>query len=245
MTVAAEDTKRPFAAIANALRSSTKAARLEEERRALDVKAADDDDEDKKKKDAKANDDDQEAATAKAESDDEDTDDKKSKKKSAKENDDEDNEEKSKAKKKAADSDDEDDKDKSASAAGRHIRDGGDNRSDMDHERDPDVQFARECERGRIAAILRSDAAQVVPNQALHIALRTSLARNHAIGMLEALAIDVPPQTGNKADALRQRMADAHNPDLGVGDSGRQDTTSSDAIAAMIVAAGKKRRGES
>lgn len=159
-----------------------------------------------------------------AKADDED-DDAKAKKK-AEEDDDKKKDDEAKAKKKA-----EDKKDKN------------DDESDQDDEKDASARSARARERGRISAILLSDAGKANPVAAAHIAVMTSMPRGSAIGMLVAMGAAAPTAPAAAAepvrDPLRSRMAEVPTP--AVGSDGSRSAPS---MAEQIVLAGKKRRGE-
>jgi len=188
---------------------------------------AEESDEDKKKREdedkkAKAEEDEEQAKKAKAEEDDE-----------KKKKDDEDK----KAKKAKADKDKEED-DKKAQA--RQDNDDGD-RADLV---DPVVSAARLRERGRVRAIMLSDAGKANPVAAAHLATGTSMSRSEAIEMLAAIGeqpvAPAPTPTSAKSDALRTRMQDVNIPSVGSGDVARGQVS----LADQIVMAGKKRRGE-
>jgi hypothetical protein len=118
----------------------------------------------------------------------------------------------------------------------------GDDDSDKEDDDDKDARAARARERGRVRAILLSDAGKINPAAAAHLATETNMSRRAAIGMLSALNITsaAPIQKQEpQRDQLRDRMAEVRTPEIGA-DSAQPNPN----LADMIVAAGKKRRGE-
>jgi hypothetical protein len=193
------------------------------------AKAADEDDKDK---DAKEE--------SEGEEDDEEDEDKKSKKKAKKADDgDEDD-----AGAKDGDDDEEDGDDKKKSKKSKKAEDGDDDDSDREDDDDPEARAARARERGRIRAIVTSDAGKLNPVGAMELACGTSMSRAQAIGTLRAMGVPAAAEP-RKTDALRNRMAGVDTPDVGAGDAPPPVAAgSAKAIAAEIIAAGKKRRGE-
>ena len=205
------------------------------------AKAAEDDDKDDKKKDAKDE--------SEGEEDDEEDEDKKSKKSK-----------KAKKAKKAEDGDDdmddedaaaeddeeceEEDDDKKKSKKSKKADDGDDD-SDREDDDDPEARAARARERGRIRAIVISEAGKLNPVGAMELACGTSMSRRQAIGTLRAMGVPIGAAAPRQTDALRSRMAGVETPEIGSGDA-RPDTNANpvNATAAAIIAAGKKRRGE-
>jgi hypothetical protein len=110
---------------------------------------------------------------------------------------------------------------------------------DETDEDEPEARAARARERARIDAIMNSSAAQRSPAAALHIAIHTSMPRYAAVKMLRAMVADMP-----KAGALRDRMASYANPDIGSGGDEAQGLDDPKALAARIILAGKRARGE-
>lgn len=97
---------------------------------------------------------------------------------------------------------------------------------------------ARERERARCAAIFASPAAASRPDFAAHLAFQTSMKASEAIGMLNSFAAGAP-----KRSSLATRMAGVKQVNTGTG-AAAPAPTGANAAAAMILAAGKKRRGE-
>lgn len=97
---------------------------------------------------------------------------------------------------------------------------------------------ARDRERARCAAIFSSPAAASRPDFAAHLAFQTSMKASEAIGMLTSFAAGAPKRT-----SLATRMAGVKQVNTGTG-AGAAAPTGANAAAAMILAAGKKRRGE-
>lgn len=120
--------------------------------------------------------------------------------------------------------------------------DDGDEESDEDDKKNKRTAAARGRERGRIAAIITSKAAQrsdVHRSMAMSLALSTELTRAEAIVVLSQTP--APDLAKSGAQAARQRLGTAPNPDVGTGDGGNG---SGPTLAQQIIAAGKKRRGE-
>lgn len=183
------------------------------------------DDDDKKKKD-------EEAKRAEGEKKEEEDAKKKAEEEDKKKKDDEE------AKKKA-----EDDK-KKEDAKKKNKADDGDDDSDRDDDENPEARAARARERGRIRAIVESDAASVNMKAATRFALRTRMSRDEAIAHLEGMEPSVAAEPARATDPLRDRMAGVKSPDVGAGDAAPPAPGSAQATAQAIIAAGKKRRGE-
>lgn len=169
----------------------------------------------------------------KAEEDDE----KKDDKASDDDADDEGRKSKKKGKARSKDRDDDDDVDPA---------DDDDELDDEDDENDKvdkKASAARGRERGRIAAIINSRAAQRSDTHramAMSLALTTELTRSEAIVVLSQTP--APDLAKSGAQTARQRLNSAPNPDVGASDGGGDGKGPN--LAAQIVAAGKKRRGE-
>lgn len=209
----------PFAHLARAAGVAPK-AEDDETKKALGARAAedggDDDDEEKKAKGKKA----------KAEEGDEDEDKKAKGKKAAAEDDDDDDEDGKKAKGKKAKAEDDEEEE-------------GDDNSDREDDDEPKARAARSRERGRIKAIVLSDAGKANPVAAMHLACGTSMSRRQAVNMLAAMGPATPAASGN---GLRERMANAPQPDI--GEDTPAPASGAQATAQAIIAAGKKARGE-
>jgi outer membrane biosynthesis protein TonB len=115
--------------------------------------------------------------------------------------------------------------------------DDGDDESDREDEANAEARVIRAHERGRIRAIVNSEAGLANPSAAYELACNDSMSRNRALAMLRAVGPAVSTET--RTDALRDRMAHTAQIDIGVS-----ETQSSATLAQQIVAAGKKRRGE-
>ena len=140
------------------------------------------------------------------------------------------------------DKDDEDDKDDDESKA---LAAGNDDRGDRAHIGIDVARHARECERGRLLAILDSEAGKAAfsanPERTLRFALTHPGTRLEAIATLELFGGNLQPA---KAPPLRERMEGVRvevGPDAANG--GPSDDPSA-LLAARIVAAGRKARGE-
>jgi hypothetical protein len=167
----------------------------------------------------------------------------KAKKKAAEEEDDKKKkDDESKAKKKAEEKEkDEKDKEAKASAKKKAVEDD----EDAGDKDDKDASAARDRERHRIQAILKSDAAAKNPEGAEHLAFNTSYPRAEAIALLSAFK--AAASTEPKRDALRERMASEPSIDIGAGDTApatKSGGMTAQQTAALIVRAGKLRRGE-
>jgi hypothetical protein len=98
------------------------------------------------------------------------------------------------------------------------------------------AKAGRTFERARCSAIFASPAAGVRPDIAAHLAFKTDMSAKAAVDLLTTTA------QGHQAAPARERAA---RPRVELGDGGAQAAPSAPAgIAAQIVAAGKKRRGE-
>lgn len=188
----------------------------EEEKKAKKAKRAEDEKDEDKEKEAKKAEDEKDERDAE-ESDDGDGDEDKDEKKSKK------------AKKaKAEEKDDEDDKEEADEEDG-----------DEEMKGNSASAKARRRERARCAAIFRCDAAGARPDVAAHLAFETTLARADAIALLKSVASG---STGKRA--LTERMAGVKVPNVGAEGSASVDPNDPKAVAARIIAAGKKARGE-
>ena len=115
----------------------------------------------------------------------------------------------------------------------------GDDDTDEADDKDPKAKAARARERGRIAAIMASPAAQANPAGALFMALRTGVSRDTAIADLVALGPAAP--SGRAGAIARLRGVDV--PDVGAEGESRERSNTR-ATADAIIAAGRRARGE-
>jgi hypothetical protein len=202
---------------------------------AAKAKADGDEEEDKDKK------------TKKAEGDEEDSGDEESKKsKKAEGDEDESDEDKKKSKKAEGDEeDDESEDDKKKSKKSKKAE--GDEEDDEKDEPEArvsaaDVARIRAGERKRISAIVSSEAGLANPDAAYELAVNSDMPTANAIAMLRAVG---PAKAQAPAkDNLRDRMANTKQPDIGAGGDEAPAPGDPKALAAAIINAGKKRRGE-
>jgi hypothetical protein len=159
---------------------------------------------------------------AEGDEDESDKDNKKSKKAEGDEDESEEDKEKSKKSKKAEGEDEEDDDEPEASAAA--------------------VARIRASERKRVRAIVSSEAGLANPDAAYELAVNSDMPTANAIAMLRAVG-PARAQTPAK-DKLRDRMASTQQPDIGAGGDEAPAPGDPKALAAAIINAGKKRRGE-
>lgn len=193
-------------------------------------------------KKSKAEDDDKDKKTKAADDDDTDTkaadDDDDKKPKAADDADEEDDDAK------ASDSDDENCEDDDSKKSKKKAKAGP---KDEDHDDDDEKgsKKARVQERNRIKAILTSEFASASAAHyanALYIATETDMDAKAAIGMLRCMPVAAEEKpTDDPRETARERMHKTPSPAVGsdAGSSGTGPT-----LAQQIVAAGKKRRGE-
>ena len=105
---------------------------------------------------------------------------------------------------------------------------------------DEKEKAARASERARCAAIFKCGAAGARPDVAAHLAFETDMSSANAIAMLGAVAAGAPARPGN----LASRMAAVQAPNVGASAGAAPAANSAQGVAARIIAAGKKRRGE-
>jgi hypothetical protein len=193
------------------------------------------DDEDKKKDDAKAEDE-------KDEDKDKAEDDEDKKKDDAKAEDDKDEDKEKAVDDEGDDSVDNDEKDKKSKKSKKAKSEEGDDESDGEDEADAKSKSIRARERGRILAIMTSDAGLANPEAAARLATKTALPRSEVIAMLHAVGPSAAK--GARSDNLRNRMANTDQPKIGTDDAAAPAAGTPAAMALAIINAGKKRRGE-
>jgi hypothetical protein len=130
------------------------------------------------------------------------------------------------------------DKAKGKRAEGDDDEDGGDDSDGADMRSKGAARSARLRERARCDAIFSDAAAGKNPALAAQLAFRTDLPRGQAVAVLRAGGLAV----SERRPSLDDRMAAVKVPALGVGDAAQP--TGAQGLAAQIVAAGRKRRGE-
>jgi hypothetical protein len=209
------------------------------------AKAAEGDDDEDKKKTKKAEGDDEESdedkkKSKKAEGDEDESDEDKKKSKKAEGDDDESDEDKKKSKKAEGD-DEESDEDKKKSKKSKKAEDDDDDEPEA-RVSATDVARIRASERKRISAIVSSEAGLANPDAAYELAVNSDMPTANAIAMLRAVG---PAKAQAPAkDKLRERMAGTQQPDIGAGGEEAPAPGDPKALAAAIINAGKKRRGE-
>jgi hypothetical protein len=130
--------------------------------------------------------------------------------------------------------DDEDDKKKDDEKAAEDDED--------DDKKDKANKKARRAERARIASIVTSPAAQLSEAhfaQAAYLAFETDLDSKACIGMLQCMPAPAAQTKSSGRQAAQERIDQTPNPR--VSDDAKEGGPD---LAAQIVAAGKKRRGE-
>lgn len=135
--------------------------------------------------------------------------------------------------------DDDDEDEGSKSKKSKKTKKAEDDEDDEDEDK-PEARAIRAREKSRIRAIMNSAPAKQIPGAALRVALDTSMPRNAAISMLAGMASDLP----KGGTSLRDRMAGIQQPDIGAGGPEAPAPGDTKVIAAAIIAAGKKARGE-
>lgn len=116
-----------------------------------------------------------------------------------------------------------------------------DDEEDERDEEDPKARAARRREKCRIRAITSSAAGKRMPAVALRLALDTSMPRGAAIQALAAMASETSRGAGH---GLYDRMGAQKLPVIGPGGDDAPSLDDPSGIAAAIIMAGKKRRGE-
>ncbi len=197
---------------------------------ATKAKRAEEEDDDKKAKRAQEGDDEQEdkkESRADSDSDDVDADDSDE---SAEDDVGDDSKKDSKKSKKAKRAESEDDD-----------LDEDDDQDDDEEDEDKSAKAARRAERARCKAIFESPSAGVRPDVAAHLAFNTNMSSKAAIAMLETVAAGGAAQPRS----LAERMAKVKNTNVGADGGSAPGANTPAGVAAQIIAAGKKRRGES
>jgi len=109
-------------------------------------------------------------------------------------------------------------------------------------KKDKDAKAARKAERARCRAIFASPHAAGRAHVAAQLAFDTDLTAAQAIGVLASVGAD---DSRARPRGLAAAMATLDHPNPGAGDAAAVDPTDPKAVASLIIAAGKKRRGES
>jgi hypothetical protein len=135
--------------------------------------------------------------------------------------------------------DESEDEEENGSKQTRRIAVPNNGSGDRAAERDPVIAAHRDCERARIAVILRSPEAQANRRAAEAFALDSAMPRDQAIAMLRAIG------PAGRNSSLFERMARSDvprvgpdQPRAGISEDARKST------ALGIVNAGRKARGE-
>ncbi|HXR23786.1 MAG TPA: hypothetical protein VN742_00395 [Candidatus Binataceae bacterium] len=116
-------------------------------------------------------------------------------------------------------------------------------KEDEDDEKKPDARAARARERARIDTIMSCAEAKQLPGAALSLALNSSMPRHQAVKMLASMAADLSSGANRRA-ALSERMASIPQPNVGLDGPNAPVPGSTAELAAAIVNAGRRRRGE-
>ena len=108
-------------------------------------------------------------------------------------------------------------------------------------DEDDKEKAARKSERARCAAIFASASAGARPDMAAHLAFNTDMSASAAVDMLSAISAGSAVQPRG----LASRMAAVSTPNVGASaPAGKGAAGGASGTAAMIIEAGKKRRGE-
>jgi hypothetical protein len=108
-------------------------------------------------------------------------------------------------------------------------------------DEDDKEKAARASERARCAAIFASPAAGARPDMAAHLAFNTDMSPSAAVEMLTAISAGGTAQPRG----LASRMAAVNTTNVGASaPAGKGAAGGASGAAAMIIEAGKKRRGE-
>lgn len=116
----------------------------------------------------------------------------------------------------------------------------GDDESDGADMRRKGAHSARLRERARCAAIFSDAAAGKNPVLAATLAFQTDMPRSQAVAVLRAGGVAAAP----RRQSLDDRMASVRVPVVGASDASEAPSDGPKGLAAQIVAAGKKRRGQ-
>jgi hypothetical protein len=116
-----------------------------------------------------------------------------------------------------------------------------DDKEEQPDDEDDKEKAARKSERARCAAIFASAAAGARPDMAAHLAFNTDMSVSAAVEMLSAISAGSTAQPRG----LASRMAAVNTPNVGASaPAGKGAAGGATGAAAMIIEAGKKRRGE-
>jgi hypothetical protein len=116
-----------------------------------------------------------------------------------------------------------------------------DDKKEQPDDEDDKEKAARKSERARCAAIFASSAAGARPDMAAHLAFNTDMSPSAAVDMLSAISAGSAAQPRG----LASRMAAVNTPNVGASaPAGKGVAGGATGAAAMIIEAGKKRRGE-
>lgn len=116
-----------------------------------------------------------------------------------------------------------------------------DDKKEQPDDEDDKEKAARKSERARCAAIFASSAAGARPDMAAHLAFNTDMSPSAAVDMLSAISAGSAAQPRG----LAGRMASVNTPNIGASaPAGEGAAGGASGAAAMIIEAGKKRRGE-
>lgn len=112
-----------------------------------------------------------------------------------------------------------------------------------DDDADMKASAIRKRERARCEQIFLSEHAAGRPSVAAHLAFRTGMSAENAIGVLAATASSEQEPRQGSGLSLRTRMEQVHQSELGDDAERKPEKTGPQAFAAAVIQADKIRRG--